>query len=51
MKYDVDADDQDISISWKSETAGIVLTAELLNDDKNDVQHHWTKRIIFLKFV
>ncbi|HCN9279420.1 TPA: hypothetical protein N6707_004594 [Escherichia coli] len=40
MKYDVDADDQDISISWKSETAGIVLTAELLSDDKNDVQHH-----------
>ncbi len=40
MKYDVDADDQDISISWKSETAGIVLTAELLSDDKNDGQHH-----------
>ncbi|HAW1332709.1 TPA: hypothetical protein JLM01_004348 [Escherichia coli] len=40
MKYDVDTDDQDISISWKSETAGIVLTAELLSDDKNDVQHH-----------
>ncbi|EOC3875762.1 hypothetical protein ACI3RN_005204, partial [Escherichia coli] len=42
MKYDVDADadDQDISISWKSETAGVVLTAELLSDDKSDVQHH-----------
>ncbi len=40
MKYDVDVDDQDISISWKSETAGTVLTAELLTDDKNDGQHH-----------
>ncbi|OCS63789.1 hypothetical protein BBZ52_27190, partial [Escherichia coli] len=40
MKYDVDADDQNISIYWKSETAGIVLTAELLSDDKSDVQHH-----------
>ncbi|HCQ2341951.1 TPA: hypothetical protein OHN49_002016 [Escherichia coli] len=44
MKYDVDADDQDISISWKSETAGIVLTAELLSNDKNDGQHHFDEK-------
>lgn len=47
MKYDVDADDQDISISWKSETAGIVLTAELLSNDKNDGQHHFDEKSYF----